>query len=718
MESSIVLLCKYGSKTLVVSVRRDFCFDDVVRSLVKKWPNLETSSFQLLYAVGGHDNCVLDNDADFVNMFALAGAYGVSCIDVVVEVLSSCADHNNRSIVVESVECRRSFEVGQSSTMHEVEEDPLERFCQHHETVRLSAGWAKLITHVGQEFRGGVKEFRDCLAMYAIEVGFVYKFLKNDKTRVTAECSKKHTESGCQWFIHATIERSNSFFCIREFEKNHSCVGVFASSKNPRMSSKLVAKQIREEVRTKTNYAPIEAVKFFEKYYGSKISYHHAWFGVEKAGDELYGDYALSFDLLRWYAEVAKEKNPGSVIDVEYCDKTNCFRRIFVAFDACIKGFNYCRPLLALDGTFLKGRYIGTLFGAIGKDGDQGLFPVAFGIADSETDENWLWFLRKLSTILSSRPITFITDRHSGLLKGIPEVFPNGYHAYCLQHLKCNLRDKFKGRLSNGFRDRVVELFSYCAYAPSISDYEEAFKELCNVGGPKAKDFVESLPLDKWANAYFEGRRYGDMCSNPAESFNKWILEARHLPILNAIDTIRVKLMEQMCDRRQQSWKWNGIVCPEMDKKLVTSFNKGRSWTVAKASEDVFEVFSLPTVVVDVQRRTCTCCRWQLNGFPCVHAVTAIQKVGLQVSNYIDPFYTVEAFRLSYDSMINPIPTLGAPEVTKENRVVLPPKTRRPRGRPKVQRIRSKGEKVRQIRCGRCGKLGNHNRKRCKEPIE
>ncbi|KAI8555648.1 hypothetical protein RHMOL_Rhmol05G0189600 [Rhododendron molle] len=242
------------------------------------------SSIVLLCKYGGHDNCVLDNDADFVNMFALAGAYRVSCVDVVVEVLSSYADHNNRSIVVESVECRRSFEVGQSSTMHEVEEDPLER----------------------------------------------------------------------------------------EFKKNHNCVGVFASLKNPRMSSKLVAKEIMEEVRTMTNYAPIEAVKFFEKYYGSKISYHHAWFGVEKAGDELYGDYALSFDLLRWYAEEAKAKNPGSVIDVEYCDKTNCFSRIFVAFDACIKGFNYCRPLLALDGTFLKGRYTGTLFGAIGKDGDQG----------------------------------------------------------------------------------------------------------------------------------------------------------------------------------------------------------------------------------------------------------------------------------------------------------------------------------------------------------
>ena len=310
-----------------------------------------------------HHNCHLDNDVDFANMFALAGAYGVSCVDVGVEVLSSCS--------VESGELERTFDVGESSIVYGVEEDPLEKFCPHHETVRLSSGWAKLISHVGQEFRGGVDDFRSCLAKFAIEVGFVYTFLKNDKTRVTAVCSKKG-ESGCEWFIHATLNRANGFFRIREFVKEHICVGVFASSKNPRMSSKLVAQEIREEVRSKKLYAPIQAVKFFEKYYGSKISYNHAWLGVEKAGEELYGDYALSFDQLRWYAEVAKEKNPGSVIDVEYCETTHCFQRIFVAFDACIKGFNYCRPLLALDGTFLKGRYIGTLLGATGKDGNQG----------------------------------------------------------------------------------------------------------------------------------------------------------------------------------------------------------------------------------------------------------------------------------------------------------------------------------------------------------
>ncbi|KAH7866174.1 hypothetical protein Vadar_016729 [Vaccinium darrowii] len=236
MEASIILLCKYGSFTVVLTVTRDFRFDDLVQSICQKWQDLELKRFQLLYAVSDHHNCHLDNDVDFANMFALAGAYGVSCVDVGVEVLSSCS--------VESGE----LEIGESSIVHGVEEDPFENFSPHHETIRLSSGWAKLISHGGQKFRGGVDDLRSCLAKFAIEVGFVYTFSKNDKTRVTVVCSKKG-ESGSEWFIHATLNRANGFFRISDFVKEHNCVSVFASSKNPRMSTRLVAQEIREEVR-------------------------------------------------------------------------------------------------------------------------------------------------------------------------------------------------------------------------------------------------------------------------------------------------------------------------------------------------------------------------------------------------------------------------------------------------------------------------------------
>ncbi|XP_058202928.1 uncharacterized protein LOC131317389 [Rhododendron vialii] len=209
-------------------------------------------------------------------------------------------------------------------------------------------------------------------------------------------------------------------------------------------------------------------------------SISNKWNGL--SNNETNGDYASSFEKIRLYAEVAKEKNPGSVVD---------------------------------------GRSKGYLLAAIGKDDDNdieaifvkiplsiGLFSVAYGVVDSETDDNWLWFLLKLRSIMSARELTFITDRHTSL------------------HLKGSLRDMTSGRVPNGFRERVVNLFNDCALAPTVLDFENCVNELFEVGGDRAKEFVASIPLYHWANAYFRGKRYGEMTSNAIESFNNWILEA------------------------------------------------------------------------------------------------------------------------------------------------------------------------------------------------
>ena len=50
---------------------------------------------------------------------------------------------------------------------------------------------------------------------------------------------------------------------------------------------------------------------------------------------------------------------------------TNQFERVFVCYEACIFGFNYCRPMVFLDATFLKGRS-GILMAATAKNGNQG----------------------------------------------------------------------------------------------------------------------------------------------------------------------------------------------------------------------------------------------------------------------------------------------------------------------------------------------------------
>ncbi|KAG5558170.1 hypothetical protein RHGRI_008181 [Rhododendron griersonianum] len=353
------------------------------------------------------------------------------------------------------------------------------------------------------------------------------------------------------------------------------------------------------------------------------------------------------------------------------------------------------------------------------------LFPLAFAIVNAENDCNWLWFLRILKTILSPRPISFISDRNHGLVSNIPAVFPDSHHAYCLYHLQFNLKDHFPGRFRQGYRNRLVKLFNAIAYAPSVSAYMICEAKFYEHGGDKAKTFIASVPKQHWTNAYFQGHRYGEMSSSAIESFNNWILAARLMPIMNLVEELRSKIMIQMSRRREEASRWVSQICPDMDAKLAKRINKGRSWRVYKSKTGLYEVKSVPAVLVNLEQGTCSCGGWQYNGFLCAHAATVLVKsCGAEGSlvGHIDPFYHVEANRLTYQDNIHPILAMDIPDFTEgSTRVIKAPKNRRQAGRPCVKRIRSRGEEqsfARPMKCARCHKLSHHNRRTCKEATD
>jgi len=57
-------------------------------------------------------------------------------------------------------------------------------------------------------------------------------------------------------------------------------------------------------------------------------------------------------------------------------------QRVFWCFKPCIDGFNYCKPIVQVDDTFLTGRYNGTLLTTIGQDDNHNIFPLAFAIVE------------------------------------------------------------------------------------------------------------------------------------------------------------------------------------------------------------------------------------------------------------------------------------------------------------------------------------------------
>lgn len=57
------------------------------------------------------------------------------------------------------------------------------------------------------------------------------------------------------------------------------------------------------------------------------------------------------------------------------------FEKLFLSFYAQMEGLKKsCRPLLALDGTFLKAHHKGTLLAAVAYDANNQMFPFAFAV--------------------------------------------------------------------------------------------------------------------------------------------------------------------------------------------------------------------------------------------------------------------------------------------------------------------------------------------------
>lgn len=90
------------------------------------------------------------------------------------------------------------------------------------------------------------------------------------------------------------------------------------------------------------------------------------------------------------------------------------FERLYICLDAWKKSCKTCRPIIGLDGCFLKSPFGGQLLAAVGRDPNDQMLPIAIAVVEAETRDSWSWFLSLLVGdigMASSREYTFISDQ-------------------------------------------------------------------------------------------------------------------------------------------------------------------------------------------------------------------------------------------------------------------------------------------------------------------
>ncbi|KAE8728599.1 hypothetical protein F3Y22_tig00004198pilonHSYRG00039 [Hibiscus syriacus] len=90
------------------------------------------------------------------------------------------------------------------------------------------------------------------------------------------------------------------------------------------------------------------------------------------------GQYSKIYD----YLGEIRSSNPGSTTILKLDNRV--FERMYICLQACKEGFKDCRPIISIDGCHLKGYYGGTLLAAVGIDGNDIIYPIAYAVVESE----------------------------------------------------------------------------------------------------------------------------------------------------------------------------------------------------------------------------------------------------------------------------------------------------------------------------------------------
>ncbi|XP_057719130.1 uncharacterized protein LOC130933515 [Arachis stenosperma] len=459
-----------------------------------------------------------------------------------------------------------------------------------------------------------------------------------------------------------------------------------------------VARKLEKRLLSQPRLTHAEAWDHMKVDYNVILSDKMLYRGLRMAREKYVGNEKAQYGKLRDYLNEIHRSNEGSsaLLAVEPIPQSPpLFDKLYICLNACKRGFKAgCRPLIGLDGCFLKDFYGGQLLSAVGQDANNHFYVIAYAVVDSETKASWKWFLQLLQDDLGQCTAdvwNFISDQQKGLLPALKEVMPNAHHRNCVRHIWKNFTNKYKDT-------QLKNVVWACAKSSTVAEFNDNMQRLKRMN-EDAWAYLAKLDPGCWTKSKFSHYpKLDNITNNMTEVWNAKIVHYRGKPILTMLEELRCYIMRRMAQHKKALSMYTGVVAP------------------------VFEVqMHMKKLGVHLGNSTCTCNMWQLTGISCVHAMAAIAKRGDRADTYVHKWLKMDAFRATYGHSISPVYSEEYWEKSGEISSI-PPKIKRPIGRPVKRRKRdpvedgaegNKAKRTFRVTCGKCGETG-HNAKTCK----
>ncbi|XP_060972649.1 uncharacterized protein LOC115718113 [Cannabis sativa] len=445
---------------------------------------------------------------------------------------------------------------------------------------------AKLITdkqhpevEKGQAYKDK-ETLKNVLSYYAIKNNFQYKVWKS----CSQEYSLKCVYESCNWSLRASRNGPTNTFIIRRFSNMHTCPINIRHEDQRQATSKLIGECIKPKFLNIKTKATAMDIKGELKYrFGIKMNYMKAWRSKEHAVNDLRGNASDSYSLIPSFLHMVEKTNPGSFVDLKTAED-NSLLFVFMALDASIKGWGACRPIVVVDGTFLKAAYGGTLLCACTQDATESYF--------------------------STRP-------HQSNERNLSVNCTR----FCGYHILSNLKTSFKQHAA-----KYNLPFFGAVKAYTEKQFEFHMAELDGLD-KRIRPYLKKIGYEKWSRIHSQNKRYSTMTSNISESLNAANLAARELPITTLLECLRALVQQWTHTNRTKAQNTFTKLSPTGEDILLKNYTYSLNLEVKATTDYLFEVTRMKeSWEVDLEKRTCTCNRFQIDEMPCGHAMAVMRR--------------------------------------------------------------------------------------------
>lgn len=449
----------------------------------------------------------------------------------------------------------------------------------------------------------------------------------------------------------------------------------------------------------------------------NKIGYLQAWRTRKHCRGVVDGDAQLQYTLIAplllamaktssgndystsdFAPHMLEDTDDGAYVRL-FIDDDLCFIGYFIAPHACIRSqTEHARPFVCFDGGHIYDYFGGVILVATTLDPDEQILILAWAVVPSESEYWWETFLTNFFRVYSYEcedrsHLSVISDRAKGIVPALAKTTPRYlelWHYYCTQHLAENV--------SKHYGKEIEKLFRAACQVPTTRQFQDYLHQIEAIN-TDARRYIDGIPPEKYAYSaapLTDFPRFFHTCSNIAESTMNFIMEARRLPWLFALDLLWHHTMKTFYNRYEQGrryyddYKINQLTRfydrylvkerADAGRYQVEPTSRVRGTALVKIGQTSREAHK-----VNIREETCDCLAWQDRRVPCRHAFAAISFFGKKVEDYVYSFVTTEAYKSIYSGTLHPCPI---DQVTPNEKILPPIVSDKKKGRPKATRFR------------------------------